>query len=52
MFDKIKKLNKNGYIFAKTLKDNSIPTVYLTRLCQKGLIKKVTSGVYILSNYV
>lgn len=52
MFEKIKKLNINGYIFNKVLKDNNIPTVYLTRLCKKGVIKKVTSGVYILSDYI
>lgn len=52
MFKKIINLNKNGYIFTKVLKDNNIPTVYLTRLCKKGLIKKVTSGVYILSDYI
>ena len=52
MFKKIINLNKNGYIFTKVLKDNNIPTVYLTRLCKKGLIKKVASGVYILSEYI
>ena len=52
MLEKIKKLNKKGYIFTKVLKENNIPTVYLTRLCKKGLIKKVASGVYILSDYI
>ncbi len=52
MLEKIRKLNKNGYIFAKILKENNIPTVYLTRLCEKGLIKKVVSGVYILPDYI
>ena len=42
MFKKIINLNKNGYIFTKVLKDNNIPTVYLTRLCKKGLIKKLS----------
>ena len=52
MFERIKKLSKNGYIFTKTIKDNNIPTIYLTRLCEKQLIKKVASGVYILSDYI
>jgi len=52
MFEKIINLNKNGYIFTKVLKDNNIPTVYLTRLRKKGLIKKVASGAYILTDYI
>ena len=52
MFEKIKKLNVNGYIFTKILKDNNIPTIYLTRLCKRGLIKKVAYGIYILSDYI
>ena len=52
MFKKIINLNKNGYIFTKVLKDNNIPTVYLTRLRKKGLIKKVASGAYILTDYI
>ncbi len=52
MFEKIKNLNINGYIFAKSLKEKNIPTVYLTRLCKQGLIKKIASGVYILSDFI
>ena len=52
MYDKIKKLNVNGYIFTKIIKENNIPTVYLSRLREQGLINKVASGVYILSNYI
>lgn len=52
MLEQIIKLNQNGYIFTKVLKENNIPTVYLTRFCQKGIIRKVARGVYILSEYV
>lgn len=52
MFEKIKCLNQNGYIFAKHLKENNIPSIYLTRFCAKGLIKKVASGIYILADYI
>lgn len=52
MLEKIKNLNKNGYIFTKSLIENNIPTVYLTRLCKQGLLNKVASGVYILCDYI
>lgn len=48
----LKKLNMNGYIFTKILKDNNIPTIYLTRLCKKVSIKRVAYGIYILSDYI
>lgn len=52
MIDIIEKYNENGYIYLKKLKENNIPTIYVTRLCQKGVIRKVTRGVYIISNYI
>lgn len=42
----------NGYVTNKNLKDNEIPTVYLSRLCNSGDIKKVGRGVYLLKDDV
>lgn len=37
----------NGMITSKHLRDNSIPTIYLTRLENEGKIYKVEKGVYL-----
>ena len=50
MEDKIIKLNKNGYILAKDLKENNIPSVYLTRLERLNTINKVHRGIYVLKD--
>lgn len=52
MLEEIKRLNKNGYIFTKDVTDNNIPTIYLTRLCEKEEIMKISRGIYILPEYV
>ena len=52
MFKKIIELNINGYIFSETLRNEKIPSVYLTRMCKKGMIKKIVRGIYILPNYI
>lgn len=52
MNDKIFKLQKNGYILAKDLKENNIPSVYLTRLERLNEITKVHRGIYVLNDVV
>lgn len=52
MEEKIIKLNKNGYILAKDLKKNNIPSIYLTRLERHNAINKVHRGIYILNDVV
>ncbi|MGI6249547.1 MAG: type IV toxin-antitoxin system AbiEi family antitoxin domain-containing protein [Acutalibacteraceae bacterium] len=43
-----KLLNENGGILtASLMRENNIPTVYLTRLTREGKLKRVARGVYI-----
>ncbi len=45
------KMNKSGgVITSKELKDLSIPTIYLTRMMEKGELTRVDRGIYIDSN--
>lgn len=45
------KLNKTGgVITSKELKNSNIPTIYLTRMVEKGEIIRVDRGIYIDSN--
>lgn len=52
MNEKILKLQRNGYILAKDLKENNIPSVYLTRLERMNEITKVHRGIYVLNDVV
>ena len=52
MEEKIIKLNKNGYILAKDVKKNNIPSIYLTRLERLNAINKVHRGIYVLNDVV
>lgn len=45
------KLNKtDGVITSKELKNSNIPTIYLTRMVEKGELIRVDRGIYIDSN--
>ena len=45
------KLNKTGgVITSKELKNSNIPTIYLTRMMEKGELIRVDRGIYINSN--
>lgn len=45
------KMNKTGgVITSKDLKDSNIPTIYLTRMTEKGELIRVDRGIYINSN--
>lgn len=40
--------NNNGLINSAYIKEQGIPTIYLTRLVNKGLLSKVERGIYVL----
>lgn len=45
------KLNKTGgVITSKELKNSNIPTIYLTRMVEKGELIRADRGIYIDSN--
>lgn len=42
-------MNKNnGYVTNKMVKDNNIPTIYLTRLLNTNTINRVSRGIYVI----
>ncbi|MGI6608476.1 MAG: type IV toxin-antitoxin system AbiEi family antitoxin domain-containing protein [Erysipelotrichaceae bacterium] len=47
--EKIKKLSdeNNGILTTSLVKENNIPTIYLTRLTKEGKLKRVERGIYI-----
>ncbi|HHT55752.1 MAG TPA: type IV toxin-antitoxin system AbiEi family antitoxin domain-containing protein, partial [Acholeplasma sp.] len=52
--DKILKIleDNNGHISRKTIVENDIPTIYLTRLVNEGIIERVSKGIYVDVNYL
>ena len=52
MENRIIELAINGHILSKDVKENNIPTIYLSRLEKKGKIKKVSRGIYVLNDYI
>ncbi|MGI6525124.1 MAG: type IV toxin-antitoxin system AbiEi family antitoxin domain-containing protein [Bdellovibrionota bacterium] len=46
---KIKSLSdeNNGILTTSLVKENNIPTIYLTRLIKEGILKRVARGIYI-----
>jgi len=41
--------NRGGIVRARELKAQGIPTVYLTRLCERGELERVSRGLYCLT---
>lgn len=41
--------NNNGILFPEVLKDNNIPSIYLTRMEKKGILNRIDRGIYISS---
>lgn len=39
--------NNNGYLYSRVIKKHKIPTIYITRLVDEGILEKVAKGVYI-----
>lgn len=52
MKNKILLLAENGYIFSKKLKEQNIPSVYITRMVKEGSIVKVAPGIYITKDVI
>lgn len=48
--NKILNLFNNGFLRNKDLVDNNIPSVYLTRLVNNNVIKRVSRGLYVRTN--
>lgn len=50
--DKIKEYlrKSNGIITTAYCKENGIPTIYLTRLVDQGLLKQAAAGIYLAEN--
>lgn len=46
---KIAEMN-NGYLYSSIIKNNNIPTIYLTRLIREGKLTKLHRGIYITDN--
>lgn len=44
--------NNNGYIYSNIIKENNIPTIYLTRLVKEGNLKKIYRGIYIINGII
>ena len=54
MKDKIISIAKenNGYITNKILKENNIPSVYIYRLVNERIFKKLYHGIFIMDGYI
>lgn len=50
--DKILKLEKNGYILTSDVVKEGIPNIYLTKMVNIGVLKRVSRGIYIKSNNI
>ena len=48
--NKVLKLFENGYLTTKTVNDNHIPRVYLSKLVKEGKIERISRGVYALKD--
>lgn len=44
---KILKLFENGYLTTKSIVNNGIPRIYLTKLVKNGVIERVSRGIYV-----
>ncbi len=50
--DKVLELFKNGYLSTKDVVDQGIPRIYLTNLVKKGVIVRLSRGLYIKKEYI
>ncbi|MCI9405281.1 MAG: hypothetical protein HFJ22_07685 [Clostridia bacterium] len=41
-----------GYVISRNVKERGIPTVYLTRMVDGGMLNQLTNGIYILPRYM
>ncbi len=41
-----------GYVISRNVKEIGIPTVYLTRMVDRGMLNKIADGIYILPRYI
>lgn len=53
-YDQIKKIsaNNNGIVTSQMLKEESIPSIYLTRMVKNGKLQKVARGIYFSGNAI
>ena len=49
---KILKLFENGYLTTKSIVNNGIPRIYLTKLVKNGVIERVSRGILILRHFI